>query len=424
MKYLLLKIRYLLANRLSLLGIMLIFALTFTGCGDLFEAQNTNDVLTEDLDNPNLIPVFGNSAEGALSVAYSLAVVMSASPADGVIAASTNQNQKDPDRGLFRDTNTDITTLWNELAAARWTTTEVTRRLENMLDNPKSSILLAQSYFWDGIARITLADMFREVPFDGGPPNPPIAVYEGAIKRLIKANEIAQASANSPESTKYAAVSFASIARAYRSLHFERGGDISAFAEAAEYAQKALEIDPTFSIEIRYQSPGIQNDVFQRLNEVKKQVMDPDYASLRDPVTGEQDPRIEHSPVLSIGVSGDTLYAQMKYPSGNADIPVSRWQEAELILAEYALLQGDLGQAIVHINRVRNAAGLSPFASSEPQEIKAQIIYERKAEFWLELRRWQDMRYYNIIPDRWYPVAKEMGVDRRFPTSLREQTAN
>lgn len=88
------------------------------------------------------------------------------------------------------------------------------------------------------------------------------------------------------------------------------------------------------------------------------------------------------------------------------------------------MLKDKLHSSIGAINKVRQAAGLPEFHSSDPQRIKKQIIYARKAEFWLELRRWQDMRYYNIIPKRWKPAAVEEGIDRKLPVSRREVVAN
>jgi hypothetical protein len=148
-------------------------------------------------------------------------------------------------------------------------------------------------------------------------------------------------------------------------------------------------------------------------------------ANLEDPASGERDPRVQHTEQHGVGTRGGTpIYWQTKYPALASDIPVSRWQEPVLILAEYHALNGNLDRAVERINEVRQAAELPAFSSSDAGEIMEQLRYERKAEFWLEMRRWQDMRYYDIVPDSWTAVAKQEGVDRRFPISIRECTAN
>lgn len=417
--------QYLLINRFWYFVIILTFLLILnTGC-DLFEVDNQNSLEADKLNDPQNIPVLKNSAEGAVSNEYSQAVYVGETPGDGIIVVSTEQSGSNfIDDGLFEDHYAFSGNLWNDLAAATWTTTDVRKRLEELVENPESDISVARSYFWEAIARITQADLFKEIPFDGGPPQTPAEVYERSIKSLNKSLEISQATTETEESIKYEAVSYASLARVYRSLYFERGGQMSAFQQAAEFARKALQVDSEFYIAMRNNPPASQNEVFTNINQSQYYKMGPNYANLRDPVSGEIDSRIEHGPPTGVNVDGDTLYRQLKYPSTAAEIPVSRWQEAELILAEYELLEDEYANAVQHINRVRNAAGLSSFTSSDPQEIKEQIIYERKAEFFLELRRWQDMRYYNIIPDDWIPRAKQMGVDRRFPVSQDERLGN
>jgi hypothetical protein len=95
-----------------------------------------------------------------------------------------------------------------------------------------------------------------------------------------------------------------------------------------------------------------------------------------------------------------------------------------LIIAENSLRTGDLVGAVSQINLVREAANLPPFSSTDPLAIRAQIIYERKAEFWLEGRDFQDLRNYGTIPDNWNSVARALGVNRRFPISDRELITN
>lgn len=395
-------------------------ALALAGCDGLFDVENPTNLLESELDDPRLLDALGNSAEGALSVQYDFAIVTGELPADGVINASTNQAELRIDRGVFDGFNEDYETLFNGLSSARWTATEATRRLLELVPDAATDIRVARSYYWDAVARITLADLFQEVPFDGEAPNTPFQVYDAATELLLDAIPIAQAA----DDMRYVAASYATLARVYRTLYFENDGDMSAFEQARQYAENALAANAEFSLTLRYEPPGSENQLFSTLSEVRQITMDPGYAYMRDPASGELDPRIRHSDFQRVGAQGDTIYNQLKYADRAADIAVSRWQEAELILAEYYLLQGNGDQAVAHMNAVRTAAGLPPFASSDPAEIEAQLIYERKAEFWLELRRWQDMRYYDIVPVRWFPASKEAGVNRRFPVSLRERFGN
>jgi hypothetical protein len=79
---------------------------------------------------------------------------------------------------------------------------------------------------------------------------------------------------------------------------------------------------------------------------------------------------------------------------------------------------------VQQINLVRQAAGLTDFASTDANAIRQQLIYERRTEFWLELRGWQDHRYYNVVPDMWSDAAEQKGLDRRLPISRRERDSN
>lgn len=394
-------------------------AIAVAGCDGLFDVDNPTDILEEDLANPELLETLANSAEGVVADVYDQIVITGGLPGDGVINASTNQADLRLDRGLLEGFNEGAEGLYNNLSAARWTASEVTRRLVEQVDNPQSDLRVARAKYWDAVARMALADIFEEVPFDGGAPQTPAAVYEGAISLLEAAVQGAQGS--SPE---YVAAAEATMARAYRSLYFERGRDQSLFDQAALHARRALETKPDFITYARFQTPGSSNNVFRSLSEIRQVTMASDYADLTDPASGMEDPRIQHGPQQGTGVVGDAIYPQLKYDNASADIPVSRWQEAQLILAEHALLTGDVAGAVARINAVRAAAGLPAFTSSSASTVREQLLYERKAEFWLEARRWPDMRYYEIIDDRWFPEAKQAGLDRRLPVSLRERLAN
>lgn len=402
-------------------ALLLALPIGTAGCSGLFDVDNPVDILEEDLDDARTIPALANSAEAAVVDAYDISLVYGELPGDGAIHIATNQGNLALDRGVLGEFNERAEDVYNSMASARWTATEVTRRLVSLVEDAASDPAVGRAYYWDALARITLADLHEEVPFDGGPPNTPAQVYEGAIALLQQAADVSAAAG----ATDYVAAAYATMARAHRSLYFETG-DPGHFDRARAAAEAALQTDPAIRLDARYSPPGSSNNAFTAWEiGVFYDIMSDDYANQIDPVSGERDPRIVHAPWSGLmSTFGDSVFQQLKYTGRDSPTRVSSWQEAELILAEYHLLTGDLDQAAAHINDVRAAAGLPPFAGGTEEEVREQLIYERKTEFWLELRRWQDMRYYDIVPERWDPAMKEEGVDRRFPVSLRERSTN
>jgi hypothetical protein len=73
---------------------------------------------------------------------------------------------------------------------------------------------------------------------------------------------------------------------------------------------------------------------------------------------------------------------------------------------------------------VRTRSGLPAFSSSDAGAIRTQLIYERDTELWLEGRRWEDHRYYNIIPLAWDQYNRDIGVGPRWPISVQERFNN
>lgn len=394
----------------------------FAGCDSFFEVENPTDIEAENLNDPEMIPALANTPHAAVADDYDFAVEIGALPGDGAIHSSTNQGYLRIDQGTFGTFTLGAEDVYNGLSSAQWTAREATERLRELLDNPDQDERVARGLFWDALARVTLADMYERVTFDGGEPHQPPEVYRMAIDILEQAASIGRAAGD----TEIVAASEATIARAYRALYFDTGeSDMSLFESAASHAQAALQADADFNMGAEYAPPGSENGLVDAMHNTHDyDVMDPDLAGMTDPASGQTEPRIQHSEQQGIGSQGDALYKQNKYTRRNQPIPVSKWEEPALILAEYNLLSGDLDGAVERINQVRSSVGLPDFSSDDADEIRDQLIYERRVEFWLELRRWQDMRYYEIVPERWTPAAKQAGVERRFPIALRECDAN
>ena len=114
---------------------------------------------------------------------------------------------------------------------------------------------------------------------------------------------------------------------------------------------------------------------------------------------GVPDPRVPVENTGGTGQDGVTPHwIQTKYTGHSSDIPMARWAEAQLILAE---IEGGQ-QAVDRINALRDVHGLPHFSSSDPQEIQAQIIEERRREFFYEGRFHADKLRYDL----WFPLGE------------------
>jgi hypothetical protein len=123
--------------------------------------------------------------------------------------------------------------------------------------------------------------------------------------------------------------------------------------------------------------------------------------------TGTPDPRVPVE-ILTGHFGNDSqtqMYLQLKYVGYGDDIPLARWAEAQLILAE---IEG--GQSAVNrINALRDVHDLPHFSSSSPSEIRDAIIEERRREFFLEGRFWND----KLRHDLWFPRGVGLAVPER-----------
>jgi len=79
-----------------------------------------------------------------------------------------------------------------------------------------------------------------------------------------------------------------------------------------------------------------------------------------------------------------------------APVQVATWEEAQLIMAEVALENGQLSQAVSIINGLHTQVGLPAFSSNNAADIRTQLIYERAAELFLEGQHMQDLERFNL----------------------------
>jgi hypothetical protein len=134
--------------------------------------------------------------------------------------------------------------------------------------------------------------------------------------------------------------------------------------------------------------------IFVNINQNRRMSVDPHYWNLT--FNGVKDPRV---PVTNTGfrtTDGITqLWTQTKYGSDAAPFRLASYTDAQFIIAE---IQG--GQTAVNfINQLHTAAGLPPYAGGTAAEIKKQLVEERRREYFLEGRRFGDLRRYGGFED-------------------------
>jgi starch-binding outer membrane protein, SusD/RagB family len=112
---------------------------------------------------------------------------------------------------------------------------------------------------------------------------------------------------------------------------------------------------------------------------------------------GVPDPRVA---VIEAGIPGadeaTPMFLPAKYSAFESPIRLARWEEAQLILAEAAVAEPDVAQAVSIINTLHANAGLPPYAGGTADEVMSQIIEERSRELFLEGHRLGDIIRYGL----------------------------
>jgi len=428
---------------------------SLAGCDDFLDVENPASLLDKDLERPELLETLAATPQANIAGDMSSLNSRSGLLSDELLHPSTQLENVDAMQGNRLAANSGVEGHWRGLAQARWLADEVVDRLTAASG---AATDIASANFWGGTARFALADHFNVIVYDADDsPRGPIQVLNDGIARFEAA---ATAAAGSDANLQ--AASLGQVARGYRSLYFETmhlqgSTDAGLFSQAESKARAALAASGDYNVSLTYGAPGGSNGVSALggpnggINRVDGTI----YNFLPDPVTGNWDPRMPHSwsnvaeGLEDLGSDFGTAGTNLKYTDRDSPLPMSRAAEAMLIIAEARLLAGDLTGAVEWINSTRAAArsrvgaagyaggeargwppqtrvlsDLHDFASADFDAIYAQLKHERQAEFFLELRRWPDMRYYRIVPARWLAPNVNAGMDLRWPPAPEEVAQN
>ncbi len=377
------------------------------GCGDIFslKQENPSQLTAESVYTPANAQLMVNGVIADFECAFLRFVTGTAIFTDELTDALQNTELYDLDRRTTQPNSTyaggcasvQNPGIYTSFSTARgvgdvaydklngWTDAQVPNRVRLM---GQVAAYTAYSLVLMGEAMCSAA---ISVPAESDIPGPeitPAQMYNEAITRFDKA------------------ITAATTAADNTTLNLAKMGKARALQNLGNLAAAATEvaaIPATFVVNASMDATNArrQNLIFVHTVMNSYSSVDPSFRNLTLE-NGAPDPRVRVTDSGRNGTAASTrVWTADKYPAVTSPIPVTKYAEAQLIIAEARVAANDLAGAATAINNARNSGGRTgmPVYSATGQtaaQVLAQIIEERRREFFLEGHRLGDIRRFNL----------------------------
>jgi len=326
----------------------------------------------------------------------------------------STSNQSDFGRGSLDPCRV----YYDAVAHSRWQNDRTLQLLEGWSDAEVANrtSLIARAAAYAGYSHLLLAEGFCTAAIDDGPEIQPQEVFQRAEARFTRAIETATAPGNAET------LNLARLGRARARLGLARLADARADAVLVPDGYVKLARYPATTPIVN------ENAVYTNIYTANVYAVDVLYSDVR--YVGTADSRVQVVNAGGTTTFGAPRFRPLKYSVASSPIQLATWEEAQLIVAEADANAGNPAAAVTIINQLHTRAGLPAFSSSDPAAIRAQIVYERRAELFLEGQHIGDYRRYALpfvpAPGTAYPgiAGRVYGTTRCFPLPDWERAAN
>jgi hypothetical protein len=301
--------------------------------------------------------------------------------------------------------------IYTTLSTARAAADTVLSRLDGVWTDaevPNRTKLIGQAATYAGFSLTLLGEGMCSAAVNLSPEMTPTQLFTEAKARFDKA-VTAATTANDA-----ATLNLALLGRARVLL--DLGDKANAGIDAAKIPAAFISNVTTDATNVRR-----QNFAFLAINQSFWATVDPSFRNVTLP-DGSPDPRVAVTNANRNGTAGTAIWTVNKYSAFTSPIPLAKYAEAQLILAEARVAAGDLAGAATAINAARNTRPGMPAYSATGQtaaQVQAQIVEERRRELYLEGHRLGDIRRYNVTlspaTGSAYPNGGTYGSQNCFP---------
>lgn len=389
-------------------GSAALLAASLAGCDRLLEVSDPSRLLAENVEKPSQVGALMNGLEADFICAFGAYVVVTADLSDEFEDTNASGDAWSLDRRRPQSQNvwtsgdcTGLLAPYVPQSRARWVADNAARLLESWTDAEVASRQqrIARASLLAGFSLNMLGASMCSAALDEGPELTSMQIFAEAESRFSKALQVAQSLRLSDIENA------ARVGRARVRLY--QGNKQGALGDAqAVRAGFVMNIFPSDATERMYNRVWHRNQ-FAFSYSVAPWSRNLETGGVVDPRTATYDTGRDtgwYTIRDDTGWRSGTVWAQKKYTSGSSPMPIARWEEAQLIIAE---IRG--GQEAVNIiNTLRSRWNLPRFSSTNQKEIQDMVAEERRHELWFEGFRAYDIRRLNL------PLFPPPGADYQY----------